>query len=164
VIASVRSKSNIPVHEIWPRLSNCILQCTRNGESSTNAQSQAQDAAVQLPQPVFKPIPSRQALDAGSASKHARLVREQAIDDECVNSNDGSRSSNDIDAEPLDGHAFLDGKGVVQGVVVEGEVLVERWDLVDDGEGSDEDTVGGVDGQLGAAPASDRGSPYMIIR
>lgn len=152
--ARVGIASTVPVHQIWPRLSNRILQRSRNGEGGTNAQSQAQNAAVQFPQPVFEPISSGQALDARASRNHGRLVREQAIDDECVYANDGSWSGDDIDAEPDDGHAFLDGERVVEGVVVEGEVLVERWDFVDNSEGSDQDTAGAL-GQLGTTLAGD---------
>lgn len=71
-------------------------------------------------------------------------MRKQAIYNHCVYSNYESGSSDDIDAEPEDRHALFDGIRVVEGVVLEGELLVERWDLVDDGEDSDQYTAGGV--------------------
>jgi hypothetical protein len=36
-------------NEIWSRLSNGILQRSRDGESSANAQAKTQNTAVQLP-------------------------------------------------------------------------------------------------------------------
>ena len=71
------------------------------------------------------------------------MVREQAVYDHCVDSDNDGRGSNDVDAQPEDGDAFMFGKGVVEGVVVEREGLVERFDLVDDCEGYDENAAGG---------------------
>lgn len=131
---------SIPGDEIGPWLSNGILESTRDGEGSAYTQSKAKNAAVQLPQAVLEAVTAAQALDAGPARGHLGLVGEDAIDDKRVDGDDYSRSEDDVDAQPRDGDALFDGKRVVEGVVVEREVLVEGRDLVDNGEEANEKT------------------------
>ena len=68
-------------------------------------------------------------------------MREQAINDHCVYSNDDHGSEDDVDQQPWDGHALLCGEWVVETIVVEREGLVEWRDLVDEGEEPDEETT-----------------------
>jgi len=68
-------------------------------------------------------------------------VREQAIDDQSIDANYGGWSENDVDEQPGDWYALMMGKWVVEAVVFERERLVEGWDLVDDGESSNEYTI-----------------------
>jgi hypothetical protein len=127
-------KYSLPVDEIWPRLSNGVLEGARDCECSAHTQPEAQDAAVQLPQAVLESVSAAQLLEPRSARGHLGLVREEAIDDQRVYANDDGGRKDYVDAQPGDGHALLDGEGVVEGVVVEREGLVERRNLIDERE------------------------------
>lgn len=131
---------DLPVNDVRSRLPNRILESTCDGKGTTNSQGQAQNATVQLPQTILEPIPATNAGQTGPARRHGRLVRKQAIDDHGVKGNDQSRDRDDIDAQPYDGHALLDGEGIVEGVVLEREGLVKGLDSIDNGEGEDEET------------------------
>jgi hypothetical protein len=131
---SLARRCNLPADEIGPRLPNGVLEGARNRESRAHTQTEAQNAAVQLPQAVLEPVPAAQLLDSGAARGHLGLVREEAIEDQRVYANDHGGREDDVDAEPGDGDTLLDGEGVVEGVVVQREVLVERRDLIDERE------------------------------
>lgn len=131
----------MPADEVWPGLSNRILQRTGNGKGSTDTQAQAKYAAVQLPQPVLEPVPPREALEAGSVGGGGGLVREEAIDDHGVEGDDDGGREDDIDAQPGNRDALMFGKGVVESVVVEREGLVEGGDLVDNGKDEHQDAA-----------------------
>jgi hypothetical protein len=68
-------------------------------------------------------------------------VREQAIDDQSVDSDYGGWGENDVDEQPGHWDTLLMGERVVEAVVFERERLVEGRDLVDDGENSNEYTI-----------------------
>jgi len=125
--------------EIWPGLANRILQGTRDREGSADTQAQSQNAAVELPQAVLEPVSPTQSFHARDARGHWRLVGEQAIDDQSVDCDYDGWSEHDVDEEPEDGDALLGGKWIVQCVVFERELLVERRDLIDYGEDSNQD-------------------------
>lgn len=74
---------------------------------------------------------------------------EQSINDECVESDDDGWATNNDDAQQRDGHALFLGEGVVEGIILQREMLVEGWDLINDGEDANEDPKIGV-GQLGS--------------
>jgi hypothetical protein len=133
---------NLPADEIGPRLSDGVLEGARDCEGSAHTQTEAQNAAVQLPQAVLEPVPAAQLLDSRSARGHLGLVREEAIEDQRVYANDAGGREDYVDAEPGDGDALFDGEGVVEGVVVEREGLVEGRNLVNEGEDSYEHTGG----------------------
>jgi hypothetical protein len=75
-------------------------------------------------------------------------VREEAIEDQGIHRDNSGGSENNIDAEPEDGNALLYSERVMEGVVFERKVLVERRDLVDCSEDADEETLGSLDGSL----------------
>lgn len=62
----------------------------------------------------------------------------EAIEDQGIYRDNGGWSENHVDAKPEDGDAFLDGEGIVEGIVLERKVLMERRDLVDGSEEADE--------------------------
>ena len=131
--------SSVPVDEIRAGLSNGVLEGAGDCEGGADAQAEAEDAAVELPQAVLEAVAAAKALDAAAAGGHGGLLGEEAIDDEGVDGDDDGGGAHDEDAEQGDGDALLFGEGIVEGVVLEGEGLVEGRDLVDDGEGPDED-------------------------
>jgi hypothetical protein len=65
-------------------------------------------------------------------------VREQAIKDQSIYPNDGAGREHDVDKEPGYRHTLFDREGVVEGIIVEREVLVEGRYLIDSGKDSDE--------------------------
>ena len=142
---SCAKKEGLPGDQIRARLSNGILERACDGEGSADAQAEAQDAAVELPQAVLEPVSASQALETSSARRHLGLVGEEAIENQRVDGDDGGGGENDVYAEPDDGDAFLDGEGIVEGVVFEGEVLVEGRDLVDQSEDANEYAWGSLD-------------------
>lgn len=62
-------------------------------------------------------------------------MREQSVDDESVDDDHAGGDYDDQEYEERDWHALVDRVGVLKGVVLEGEVLAERCDPVDDCEG-----------------------------
>jgi hypothetical protein len=78
-------------------------------------------------------------------------VREDAVDDHGVEDDDEHGESNGDDTGHGDGNAFMFGERVVQGVVVEGEGLVEGFDLVYEDKDSQENTAfpSQLDGRVG---------------
>lgn len=137
-MGQVAQSCSVPGDEIRPWLSNGILESARDGKGSAHTQSETKNAAIQLPEAVLEPISATQALDAGPARGHLGLVREDAIDDQRVYGDDCGGSEDDVDAQPRDGYALFYGKRVVEGVVVEREVLVEGRDLVDNSKEANE--------------------------
>lgn len=72
------------------------------------------------------------------------MVRKQAIDDQGVDNNEDEWESSG-DAEGIShGDAFMYGIRILDGDVVEGEVLVEGLDLVENREADSADTISGV--------------------
>jgi hypothetical protein len=130
--------SDIPADQVRSWLSNRILQGSGDCESCADAQTQSQDATIQFPQAIFEPVSPAQALDASPARGPFCLVREQAIKDQSIYPNDGAGREHDVDEEPWYWHALFHRKGVVQGIIIEREVLVEGRYLVDSGKDSDE--------------------------
>lgn len=130
-----------PAYEIRPRLPNGILERACDCEGCAHAQTEAQYATIQLPQTVLQPVSATEALDAGSARRHGRLVGEEAIDDQGVEADDGGGREDDIYAQPGDRDTLLGSEGIVQRIVFERKLLVEGRDLVDEGEDADEDPV-----------------------
>jgi hypothetical protein len=69
------------------------------------------------------------------------VVREEAVDDESVDYDDaGGDDAGEEEAEG-DGDAFVDCVGVLEGVVLLGEGLVEGFDAVEDVEADEEGSV-----------------------
>jgi hypothetical protein len=68
-------------------------------------------------------------------------VREQSVDDHGIYAYNYSWSSNADDDEPVYGYPLVLSERVVEGIVLEGEGLMERLDLVYNVEGADEDAV-----------------------
>ena len=162
-----RHRDGIPVDEIRPRLSNGIFQCTyvssqrvhdcvarseptSDGEGKGDAETEAQDSAIELPQPIFHPVPPGQTPHGVAVRGHGRLMRKEAIDDQGVEGYDDCRRTDADDAEERDRNPFLGRKRVVERVVLESEWLVERVDLVDEREGQDEGAAASRGGQQGS--------------
>ena len=66
---------------------------------------------------------------------------EQAIDDQCVETYDDGRCSDNDEAQLRDGYTFGIGEGIMERRIGQRERLVERMDFVDDVEDYDETTV-----------------------
>lgn len=62
----------------------------------------------------------------------------QAINDQGIESDDNCGCSDDDEAQLRDGYTFGVREGIVERNVLKRERLVERMDLIDDGEGCNE--------------------------
>ena len=71
-------------------------------------------------------------------------MREEAVDDEGVEGYDEDGADGGDDEGPGDGDALVHGVGVLEGVVLQSEVLVEGLDGVEGEEGDGEDDDDGV--------------------
>ena len=93
-----KCSSNIPIDKVWSRLSDRVLQRSCDSEGCAYTQAKPKNTAVQLPETVLEPISAAQSLDSSPSGRHRSLVREQSIDDECVECDDDCWATNDDDA------------------------------------------------------------------
>lgn len=110
-------------------------------------QEETQDTTVHFPKSVLPSVRASEIPLAGVRILRL-IVREQAIDEEGVDYNQGQGESAG-DAEGVgDGDALVHGVGVLDGDVLEGEVLVVGFDGIDDPEsdhtGTDTVSWGGM--------------------
>lgn len=130
-----------PRNDVRSRLSNGILQRASDCKGSTNTEHKAEYTAIQLPKPILEPVASRESLQASPARGHGRLVREDAVYDHGVKGDDYQGAADGKDGSHGDGDALMLGEGIVEGPILEGERLVEGFDLVDDHEDGEEDAA-----------------------
>lgn len=96
-------------------------------------QEETQDTTVHFPKSVLPSVRASELPLAGIRIL-GLIVREQAIDEEGVDYNQGQGESAG-DAEGVgDGDALVHGVGVLDGDVLEGEVLMVGFDGIDDPE------------------------------
>lgn len=68
-------------------------------------------------------------------------MRENAVDDEGINGNNYSgKDGTDCECKP-DADSFFNGERVLQGIILEGEVLVERFDGIEGVKNNDQSTA-----------------------
>lgn len=90
---------------------------TGDGEGSADRKHQAQNAAVQLPQPVLHAVLSQKLPPTRRSRRTPVVVGEDPVDYQGVESDYQGRGQDGDDAEVEDGNALLDGILVLQGVV-----------------------------------------------
>ena len=69
-------------------------------------------------------------------------MRKESIDDECIDGNDGRRTDDGCEVQPVHWNPLDQGERVLQGVILEREMLVEGFDGV---LGDEYDPQGSVD-------------------
>lgn len=130
-----------PINNIRPRLSTRILQHLGNNKRQTLREQEAQNPTIHLPQTILPPPWPAQLALAGDRVLRL-VVREEAIEEEGVDDyEDEGEEAGDGEGVGY-GDAFVDGVGVLEGDVSEGEVLVVGFNGVEDEEADDAGTVG----------------------
>jgi hypothetical protein len=97
-IPRITAWTNVPIDEVGPWLSNCVLQRSGDCESCANTQAKPQDTAVELPQAILEPVPAAQTLHTSPSRGHGRRMREESINDKCVKSDDDGWAADDENA------------------------------------------------------------------
>lgn len=105
-----------PINNIRPWLAARILQCLGNNKRKSLRQDEAQEPAVELPQSILPPVRPREL--PLSCRLHGLVMREQPVDEQCVDGDYDERRA----AGARDGGSDRDplgvGVGVLQGDVV----------------------------------------------
>jgi hypothetical protein len=128
------------INKIGSGLAACILQRLGNDKSETLSQQKTQNTAIELPKSVLPamrtsqlPLPRHRVLWL--------IVRKQAIDEQGVDDNEDQWETAGYAYGIGHGDAFMYGVRILDGDVVEGEVLVVRLNRVENGEAGNAGTV-----------------------
>lgn len=121
------------INEIGSRLAARCLERLGDDKGNPLGKQQSQDTTIHLPETILPaPGPAQLALAGDRVLRLA--VGEDAIDEEGVD-DDQDEGECAGDAEGVgDWDALVDGVGVLQGIILQGKVLVVRFEGVEDGE------------------------------
>lgn len=106
-------------NQIRSWFSHCILQGTSDDKGRALSEEQAEDSAIEFPKAVLE------GVFVPSAMSSCRM-RKNAIDDEGVEANDDNGDDEGDDQSGANGDALVFSIRILEGVVLESEVLVKR--------------------------------------
>jgi hypothetical protein len=118
-----------PIDQVRPGFAAGILEDLGDHKGQSLRQQQAQDSTIHLPQTVL-PSPRAPQLALPRDWVLGLVVGEQPIDEESVDDDQDERESTGDAEGVVDGDALVYGVGILEGDILEGEVLVEGFDGV----------------------------------